>query len=97
MYLCKPIVILSDLCFLKKVYCFTSCSRIFHQYKDVTITGEVLQNLDLCLALRAFEQGGIFILPHILLHWASVFLVSSEGPPHSVACYDTQGNVENPL
>jgi hypothetical protein len=33
---------------------------------DVTITGEGLQNLSLCLALRAFEQGGIFIVPQLL-------------------------------
>jgi hypothetical protein len=34
--------------------------------EDVTIAGEGLQNLGLCLALRAFEQGGIFIVPHLL-------------------------------
>jgi hypothetical protein len=27
-------------------------------YEDITITGEWLQNLGLCSALRAFEQGG---------------------------------------
>jgi hypothetical protein len=31
-------------------------------YGDVTITGEGLQNLGLCLALGAFEQEGIFIM-----------------------------------
>jgi hypothetical protein len=31
-----------------------------------TIAGEGLQNLGLCSALRAFEQGGIFIVPHLL-------------------------------
>jgi hypothetical protein len=77
------------------VYCFTSRSRIFHLYGDVNITGEGLQNLGLCSALRAFEQGGIFIVPHLLRHGASVFPVSSEGPSHSVASYDTQGDVEN--
>jgi hypothetical protein len=41
-------------------------SRIFHLYGDVTIIGEGLQNLGLCSALRAFEQGGIFIVPHLL-------------------------------
>jgi hypothetical protein len=44
-------------------YCFTSRLRIFHLYGDVTITGEELQNLGLC---SAFEQGGIFIVPHLL-------------------------------
>jgi hypothetical protein len=28
--------------------------------------GEGLQNLGLCSALKAFEQGGIFIVPHLL-------------------------------
>jgi hypothetical protein len=42
------------------IYCFTSRSRIFHFYGDVTITGKGLQNLGLCSALRAFEQGRIF-------------------------------------
>jgi hypothetical protein len=35
-------------------------------FSDVTIAGEGLQNLGLCSALRAFEQGGIFIVPHLL-------------------------------
>jgi hypothetical protein len=54
------------------ISCFTSRSRIFHLYGDVSITGEGLQNLcsalsitgeglqNLCSALRAFEQEGIF-------------------------------------
>jgi hypothetical protein len=55
-------------------------------YGDVTITGEGLQNLGLCSALRALEQVGIFIVPHLLWHWTSVFPVSS---------YDTERDVEN--
>jgi hypothetical protein len=47
-------------------YGFTSRSRIFHLYGEVTIAGEGLQNLGLCLALRAIEQGWIFIVPHLL-------------------------------
>jgi hypothetical protein len=47
-------------------YCFTSRSKFFHLHGDVTITGEGLQNLGLCSALRAFELGGIFIVPHLL-------------------------------
>jgi hypothetical protein len=77
------------------IVCFTSRSRIFHLYVDVTITGEGLQNLSLCSALGAFEQRGIFIVPHQLRHGVSVFPVSSEGPPHSVTSYDTQGDVDN--
>jgi hypothetical protein len=45
---------------------FMSHARIFHLYGDVSITGKGLQNLGLCLALRAFEQGGIFIVPILL-------------------------------
>jgi hypothetical protein len=68
---------------------------MFHLYGDVTIAGEGLQHLDLCSALRAFEQGGIFIVPHLLWHWTSVFPVSFEGPPQSVAVNDTLGDVED--
>jgi hypothetical protein len=66
------------------IYGFTSRSRIFHLYGDVVIAGEGLQNLTLCSALRAFEQGGIFIVPHLLWHRTSVFLVSSE--EHTRVC-----------
>jgi hypothetical protein len=48
------------------IYGFTSRSRIFHSYGDVTIADEGLQNLGLCSALKALEQGGIFIVPHLL-------------------------------
>jgi hypothetical protein len=74
-------------------YCFTSPSRFFpHLYEEVTITDEGLQNLDLCSALRAFEQEG-----SLSCHGASVFPASSEGLPYSVASYDTQGEVEDLL
>jgi hypothetical protein len=43
-----------------------SPSRIFHLYGGVTIASEVLQNLALCSVLKALEQGGIFIVPHLL-------------------------------
>jgi hypothetical protein len=40
---------------------------IVHLHGDVTIMiGEGLLNLGLCSTLRAFEQGGIFIAPHLL-------------------------------
>jgi hypothetical protein len=38
----------------------------FYLYGDVTIAGEGLQNLGVSSTLRAFEQGGIFIVPHLL-------------------------------
>jgi hypothetical protein len=42
-------------------------------FSHITIAGEGLQNLGLCSALRAFEQGGIFIVPHLLWHGTSIF------------------------
>jgi hypothetical protein len=33
--------------------------------------------------------SGIFIVSHLLQHRTSVYQVSSEGPPHSFASYDT--------
>jgi hypothetical protein len=36
-----------------------------------------------------------FILPHLKWHGTSAFLVSSEGPPHSAAFYNTRGDVED--
>jgi hypothetical protein len=77
------------------IYSFLCRSRIFHSYGDVTIVGEGLQNLGFCSVLRAFEQGGIFNVTHLLWHGTSVFPVSFEGPPHLVASYDTRGDVED--
>jgi hypothetical protein len=46
---------------------FYTFSRIFHLHGDVTITGEGGAKFrPICSALRAFEQGGIFIVPHLL-------------------------------
>jgi hypothetical protein len=73
----------------------TSRSRLFYLYGDVTIAGEGMQNLRLCSALRAFKQGGICIVQHLLWHGTSVFPVSSETPPHLFASYDTWGDVED--
>jgi hypothetical protein len=56
----KPHIFLIDHCG------FRPSSKMFHLYGDVTIAGEGLQNLGLCSALRAFQQGGIFIVPHLL-------------------------------
>jgi hypothetical protein len=75
-----------------------SHSKFFHSYGNVNLAGERLQNLGLFSALRTFGQGGIFIVPHLMWHGASVFPVSSEGPPHTphlVASYDTCGDAEN--
>jgi hypothetical protein len=80
-------------CFWLRFYVpLKNCSLI---HGDFTIAGEGLQNLGLCSALRAFEQGDIFIVPHLLWHGSSVFPVLSDGPPHLVASYDTRGYVED--
>ena len=47
---------------------FTSHSRIFHSYEDVTITSEQLYS-----ALMALEQCGFYSVPHLLWHRASVY------------------------
>jgi hypothetical protein len=48
-----------------------------------------------CLELRTFEQGGIFFVPRLLWHRASVFPVSLEGPTYIFASYGTQGDAED--
>jgi hypothetical protein len=55
------------------ICCFTSRWRIFHLYGDVIFAGEGQQNLGLCTVRRAFEQGGIYIVPHLLWYGASIF------------------------
>jgi hypothetical protein len=70
-----------------------SRSRIFHLYGDVTIVGERQQNIGLCSVLLSRE--GSLSCHTCCDNGASVFLVSSEGLPHSVASYDTRGDVEN--
>jgi hypothetical protein len=45
-----------------KIYLKQLIDYIFHLYGDV----EGQQNFDLSSALRAFEQGGIVIVPHQL-------------------------------
>jgi hypothetical protein len=59
------------------IYGFATRSKMFKLYGDIANGG--LQNLGLCLALSAFEQGVIFIMPCLLWHRTSVFPVSSEG------------------
>jgi hypothetical protein len=65
------------------------------KYGNVTIFGVRLQNLGLSSALGVFEQGRIFVVPHLLLHGDWIFPVSSEGSPHLVTSYVTQGDMED--
>jgi hypothetical protein len=47
-------------------YCVQLKNFSLDRCRDVTIAGEGLPSLGLCLALRAFERGEIFIVPHLL-------------------------------
>jgi hypothetical protein len=40
--------------------------EIFTYLETSPLFGEGLQNLGICSALRAFEQGGIVTVPHLL-------------------------------
>jgi hypothetical protein len=52
---------------LKEMFVYFVSIKIFSLTDgDITITGEGLQNLGLCSALMAFEQGRIYIAPHLL-------------------------------
>ena len=46
------------------------------------------KNLGVCSVRMTFEQEGMFIVPHLLRHGASVFMVSSEGLSDIVAFYE---------
>jgi hypothetical protein len=75
--------------------------RIFFSYGGIIIASEELQIFRLYSALKTFEQGGIFIVPHLLwqgrifivphllCYGASIFPVYSEGLSHLIASYDT--------
>ena len=70
------------------IICFLVCSS--RSRRNVAIAGEGLQNACLCSASMAFEEGGIFIVPHLLWHGALVFVVSSEWPVQCTAFHDKQ-------
>jgi hypothetical protein len=68
-----------DLCSRRSNHCATQAALVFcyypvtvygqilpHMNINFTITEEGLQILDLCSTLVAFEQGDIFIAPHVL-------------------------------
>jgi hypothetical protein len=43
------------------------CLLFYVQLKNFSlILGRHLQNVGICSAFRAFQQGGIFIVPHLL-------------------------------
>lgn len=48
--------------------------EIFHLVGRATIAGERLQTFGFCSALLALQQGGVFIVPHLL--WYGVWVLS---------------------
>ena len=52
---------------------FSTHSRIFHSYEDVTIAGERLHNLTYARHLWVIEPSGLLGVPHLLRHGASVY------------------------
>jgi hypothetical protein len=69
---------------------YVPLKNISLKYGDVTIAGEGLQKFKPMLGAQGHRAGRD-------LYRASVFSVSSEGPPNSVASYDKQGEVEDLL
>jgi hypothetical protein len=67
---------------------------IFHPIRE-SFTDEGLQKSGLCSALRAFEQEGIFMMSHLLLHGDSASWSNPKYRPHLVASYDTQWDAED--
>jgi hypothetical protein len=70
------------------IYRFISCSRIFQLYRNVTFTGEGMQNLGIMLGTQGLTAG--MDLSHAtpnMTQGLCFFLVSSEKLPHSVAFY----------
>ena len=59
--------------YLFVVCCFMSHERTFQSRGDVTVVGEGLHRFDLCSAPVAIEQGGIFIVRHLLYVTCSRF------------------------
>jgi hypothetical protein len=81
---CLPLLSFGFLFVCMFVYSHTS--NISAYLVAVTIAGDKVANFCLCLAFRAFEQGGIFIVPYLLQHETSVYTISSKRPaptPHS--------------
>jgi hypothetical protein len=64
------------------------------KYRTFPLNNSWIRLWGLCSALRAFEQGGIFAAPDLLWHGSSVFPISSEGPRHSDAFYDINGDID---
>ena len=61
---------------------FNSRTRIFRSHRDITIASKGRKNLSLFSVFKAFEQGGIFIVPCPAITRTSVY--SSHPKDHPV-------------
>jgi hypothetical protein len=93
------------------IYCWPKCMRSFwlllYMLIDYLLFYVTLKNFSPIWRRHHYRRRaakfkpmlgahvGIFIVPHLLWHWTSVFPVSSEGPPHSVVSYDSHGDAED--
>jgi hypothetical protein len=68
------------LCLFCLFVCFESHDQFFSYLATVTISSDRAANLDLCLALMAFNSEGSLYVPHLPRHGTSVFKVISEIP-----------------
>ena len=74
------------------VFCLMSHSRKFSIHgEERHFCGKGLQNFVGCPAFTIFDQGGIFIVPHMYSNGASAFMLSFEGLPLLDALYIKQG------
>ena len=74
------------------VFCLMSHSRKFSIHgEERHFCGKGLQNFVGCPAFTIFDQGGIFIVPHMYSNGASSFMLSFEGLPLLDALYIKQG------
>jgi hypothetical protein len=60
------------------LFVYSHTSNFFSYLVAVTIASDKAANFGLCSVLRAFEQEGIFTMPHLLRHGTSVYTVSSK-------------------
>ena len=70
--------------FVCLLICLFVCSRIFHSFGDVSL-------LINALSLWGFEQGRIFIVPHLLWQRTSVLRSHSKDHANSDTFNDKQG------
>ena len=93
---CKLIFLGCIVFFTLRVYLYSLRSwqslhgLVWGREDQQTLAMKDCKHLDLCSAHTPFEQGGVFIVPHLLSHGTSVSVVSSNEPHLSVPSYVLQ-------